>query len=62
MNYFENPIKIFFCYYKPHLKLFIADMLCAFLIAAIDVAFPMFTRYALDELIPNRNIKLFIIN
>lgn len=61
MNYFENPIKIFFCYYKPHLKLFIADMLCAFLIAAIDVAFPMFTRYALDELIPNRNIKLFII-
>lgn len=61
MNFHENPLKIFFSYYKPHLKLFIADMICAFLIAAIDVAFPMFSRYALDVLIPNRNIRLFSI-
>lgn len=61
MNYHQNPLKIFFSYYKPHLKLFIADMICAFLIAAIDVAFPMFSRYALDVLIPNKNIRLFSI-
>lgn len=59
MNFHENPLKIFFSYYKPHLKLFIADMICAFLIAAIDVAFPMFSRYALDVLIPNRNLRIF---
>ena len=59
MNFHENPIKIFFSYYKPHLKLFIADMICAFLIAAIDVAFPMFSRYALDILIPNGNLRIF---
>lgn len=59
MNYHKNPIKIFFSYYKPHLKLFIADMICAFLIAAIDVAFPMFSRYALDILIPNGNLRIF---
>lgn len=59
MNFHENPLKIFFSYYKPHLKLFIADMICAFLIAAIDVAFPMFSRYALDILIPNRNLRIF---
>lgn len=59
MNYHKNPIKIFFSYYKPHLKLFIADMICAFMIAAIDVAFPMFSRYALDILIPNRNLRIF---
>ena len=59
MNYHKNPIKIFFSYYKPHLKLFIADMICAFMIAAIDVAFPMFSRYALDILIPNVNLRIF---
>ena len=59
MNFHENPLKIFFSYYKPHLKLFIADMICAFLIAAIDVAFPMFSRYALDILIPNGNLRIF---
>lgn len=59
MNYHKNPIKIFFSYYKPHLKLFIADMICAFMIAAIDVAFPMFSRYALDILIPNGNLRFF---
>ena len=59
MNYHQNPLKIFFSYYKPHLKLFIADMICAFMIAAIDVAFPMFSRYALDILIPNGNLRIF---
>ena len=34
-------------------------MICAFLIAAIDVAFPMFSRYALDILIPNGNLRIF---
>lgn len=60
MNYSDKPLKIFFSYYKPHLKLFIADMFCAILIAAIDVAFPMFTRFALNELIPNHNLQLFV--
>ena len=59
MNFSDKPLKIFFSYYKPHLKLFIADMICAFLIAAIDVAFPMFSRYALDILIPNGNLRIF---
>lgn len=59
MNFSDKPLKIFFSYYKPHLKLFIADMICAFMIAAIDVAFPMFSRYALDILIPNGNLRIF---
>lgn len=36
-------------------------MMCAFIIAVIDVAFPMFTRFALDTLIPNHNLKMFLI-
>ncbi|WP_191013697.1 ABC transporter ATP-binding protein [Treponema zioleckii] len=61
MDYSKHPLKIFFSYYKPHLPLFIADMVCAFFIAAIDVAFPMFSRFALYTLIPNHALRTFLI-
>jgi len=61
MNYHDKPLKIFFSYYKPHLKIFIADMFCAFIIALIDIAFPMFTRYSLNTLIPNYQLRNFLI-
>ena len=60
MDYTKHPLKIFFSYYKPHIGLFIGDMICAFFIAAIDVAFPMFSRYALNTLIPNHQLKTFL--
>lgn len=60
MDYTKHPLKIFFSYYKPHIGLFIADMICAFFIAAIDVVFPMFSRYALNTLIPNHQLKTFL--
>ena len=60
MDYTKHPLKIFFSYYKPHIGLFIADMICAFFIAAIDVAFPMFSRYAFNTLIPNHQLKTFL--
>lgn len=50
-------IKKFIAYYKPHIKLFILDMVCAFLIAGIDLFFPSFTRTALDDYIPNGNVR-----
>ena len=61
MDYNQKPLKIFFSYYKPHIGLFIADMICAVFIAAIDVAFPMFSRYALNTLIPNFHLRTFLI-
>jgi len=61
MDFNQNSLKIFFSYYKPHLRLFIFDMMCAFMIAAIDVSFPMLTRFALDTLIPNHNLKIFLV-
>ncbi len=60
MDYSKHPLKIFFSYYKPHWHLFAADMTCAVFMAAIDVAFPMFSRYALNTLIPNHELKLFL--
>ena len=61
MDFTKKPLKIFFSYYKPHIGLFIADMICAFFMAAIDVAFPMFSRYALNTLIPNHELRTFLI-
>ena len=61
MDFSKKPLKIFFSYYKPHLGLFVADMICAFFMAVIDVAFPMFSRFALNTLIPNHQLRTFLI-
>ena len=37
-------IKRFIRYYKPHLALFVADMLAALALAACDLFYPMITR------------------
>ena len=61
MDFNDKPLKIFFSYYKPHIKFFILDLICAVIIAAIDVAFPMVTRYSLDALIPDYRFRAFAI-
>ena len=61
MNYNDKPLKIFFAYYKPHLHIFIADMVCALMIAVIDVTFPIVTRYLLNTFIPQGKMRLFFI-
>ena len=45
-------IRGFVRYYRPYWKLFAADMLCALLIAAVDLLFPLASRYALQTLLP----------
>ena len=50
-------IKKFISYYGPHKKLFILDMVCAFLVASLDLVFPMVTRNILNEALPNNNIS-----
>lgn len=54
-------IKKFIKYYKPHMKLFIADMICALTVSIIDLLFPMVTNHILRELIPNNQIRLVFI-
>lgn len=56
----KSLVSIFFSYFKPHKKLFILDMACAFLIATIDLSFPAITRYSLNELLPVSAFKIFI--
>ena len=54
-------LKKFISYYKPYWKLFALDMSCAFLIAAIDLAFPLITRQFINDTIPNGKLRIFYI-
>ena len=49
----RSPLIIFLSYFKNHKGLFAVDLLCACLIAAIDLIFPLITRSALYDLLPN---------
>lgn len=51
-------IKKFIKYYRPHLGLFILDMVCAFLISGTDLVYPMVTRHLINRVIPDKNISL----
>ena len=47
-----SKLKRFLSYYKPHKGLLILDLSCAFLVAAIDIAYPLLTQYVLRTLLP----------
>lgn len=57
----RSLLGIFLRYFKPHLRLFLLDMSCAFLVSAIDLAFPLVTRNALYELLPGKEYKVFFV-
>lgn len=54
-------IKKFAKYYKPHLKLFILDMICAFIVACCDLFYPVIAKNIINDYVPNQNIRLFVI-
>ena len=57
----RSPIVIFLSYFKNHKKLFAIDILCACLIAAIDLTFPLITRSALYDMLPGKMYRTFFI-
>ena len=54
-------LKRFFQYYKPHKKLFVIDTICAFLVAACNMFYPMITKNIINDYVPNKNMQLLII-
>ncbi len=55
----KSPLMIFLSYFARHKKLFALDILCACGIAAVDLLFPMITRSALYEWLPNKMFEVF---
>lgn len=54
-------IRKFAKYYKPHLRLFILDMVCAFIVACCDLFYPVIAKNIINDYVPNQNIRLFIV-
>ena len=55
----RSPLAIFLSYFGNHKRLFAIDVLCACGIAAVDLAFPLITRQALYEWLPNEMYRVF---
>lgn len=53
-------LKRFVAYYKPHMKIFIMDMLASLFVALIGIVYPMITRKMLNDFIPNEAYALII--
>lgn len=55
----KRPLAIFLRYFGNHKKLFALDIGCACLISVIDLMFPLVTRSALYQMLPNQMYKTF---
>ncbi len=55
----KSPIVIFLSYFARHKRLFALDILCAVGIAAIDLLFPLVTRSALYDMLPEKMYQTF---
>ena len=54
-------LRRFASYYKPHMRLFFADLACALVLSFCDLVYPMITRAMINDYIPNLLLKNLII-
>lgn len=54
-------IKKFMSYYAPYKKLFVMDIFAAFMVALIDLVYPMITRSIINDVVPSKNIKMLFV-
>ena len=57
----HSLMRIFLSYFKPHRRLFAMDILCAIIVAAVDLAFPLVSRSAMNNLLPRNAYTTFFI-
>ena len=60
-NYNGKPLGVFLSYFKPHMKLFVIDMLCAFAVSIIDLIFPIISRRSMQSYLPDKLFSAFFI-
>ena len=57
----RKPLSILLSYFEPHRGLFILDLVCATIVALIDLAFPLVTRRSMYDLLPNQQYQTFFL-
>lgn len=53
-------IRKFLSYYKPHMRLFILDMVSAVIVAACALFYPLITKEMINNYVPNENLSMII--
>ncbi len=56
----KGTIKRFVKYYCPHRKLFIIDMICAFIISVFNLVYPFITKEIINNYVPNKFLYLLL--
>jgi len=59
--YMSSRSKKFLSYYRPYLKLFLADMFCAMMAAGISLVFPIIIRYITGTVLVDNNFEISLI-
>lgn len=54
-------IKDFIKYYAPYKKLFFLDLLAAFLFSVCNLVYPMITRNIMNDVVPNKDLRMLIV-
>ena len=57
----KRPLAIFLSYFRPHRRLFALDIICAFVISLVDLAFPLISRTAMYQWLPQQQYRTFFI-
>ncbi len=63
----KKDLKLFLSYFKPHLSIFIADLIFAVFVAGVDLTFPVLSRFTINSILPQfssapeRTLKIFIL-
>ena len=60
-DYSKTPLKVLVQYFRPHRGLFVLDLSCAFIMALIDLTFPLVARSAMNQLLPARQFDTFFM-
>lgn len=56
----RGMLKRFVGYYKPHMKLFIIDMLCALTISVFNLFYPYLTKEIINNYVPNKLLTMLL--
>ena len=58
-DFSRNGLAVFLSYFRPHIRLFTIDMLCAAAVSVIDLVFPIVSRRSMQMLLPDRLFGAF---
>lgn len=60
-DFSKHPLRVFASYFGPHRRLFFIDMLCAVIVAVIDLVFPFVSKISMQRLLPDKLFTTFFI-